>query len=440
MQTLYKVLKVAIAASLLSGFVAAGGCARDEALPVQAAAEAADPDRIPVESALAALARFRADDPATRAEEIPVVTHVEVLMRSDVAPATRAAGADADAPLCYIAQFDGDGYAILGAHGNQAPVIAYVPKGTLSAAELADAKAATDRGEDYETPTYIHARIVDYLQAAADGSLELQREASTVSSEIHTRGLELPGFNPDEPVHLMKTTWHQDAPYNNSCPIIMGQRAKVGCVALALGQILAYNMKTYDIGPTALTPLNGLVTMNNTFYPNWGHITKAIETSEPASIYRYTIQEYLAAIGNAIDMVYGVFESKPYRGSYIVVDLLKSITGYNDVAFKRATLDDLKTQIKINKTPVFARGSSIPSSASQGIDHAWVMDGWKLKKIWVPVGGGMIGDYSKDVDYFYCRYGYKSAQHDGWYYYDSLTASGFEAYSLIDIVYYTLSI
>ena len=128
MQKIHGVLKVAVAASLLSGVVLCGGCARDGILPVEepTVSDAVGPDHVSVESALAALARFQADDPTTRSSDVPAVSHVDVLMRSEVSPATRTSGTAADAPLCYIAQFEGGGYAVLGADAKQGGVIAYV--------------------------------------------------------------------------------------------------------------------------------------------------------------------------------------------------------------------------------------------------------------------------------------------------------------------------
>ena len=68
MQKIYKVLKVAVAASLLSGVVLCGGCARDGILPVEEpmVSDAVGPDHVSVESARAALARFQADGKGDR--------------------------------------------------------------------------------------------------------------------------------------------------------------------------------------------------------------------------------------------------------------------------------------------------------------------------------------------------------------------------------------
>jgi Peptidase C10 family len=39
---------------------------------------------------------------------------------------------------------------------------------------------------------------------------------------------------------LMESAWHQEAPYNNFCPIDMTENCKVGCVATATAQIMNY--------------------------------------------------------------------------------------------------------------------------------------------------------------------------------------------------------
>ena len=448
MQKIYKVLKVAVAASLLSGVVMCGGCARDGILPVEepTVSDAVGPDHVSVESALAALARFQADDPTTRSSDVPAVSHVDVLMRSEVSPATRTSGTAADAPLCYIAQFEGGGYAVLGADAKQGGVIAYVPQGRLTAADMAAAKAATDRGEDYETPTYIHACMVAYLEAAADGKVEREAEAENdMKPETRIDVPVLPEW-PFEPIPdyvlLMKTTWHQDYPYNAYCYTYDGKQAKVGCVALALGQILAYNMKTFGVGPDVLMPHNGLI--GNNFRPNWTHITKAIETATPAATYLYAIQRYLSELGKAVGMNYGVDESLA-NSALDVPNFLKRILGYTNIAYKEMTIEDIRTQLRFNKTPVYACGSARYDDTSLGIEkggpHAWVIDGWQEKTEWHGTGGGVVGDVSVKVDYVYCRYGYEDAKHDGWVKYDVLASPVLkdEIYQGINMVSYYLN-
>lgn len=436
---IYKVLRVAAAASLLSGFIASGGCTRDEVLPIDEATAPAQSGCVSIEHALEALSRFNDGEALTRTAEVPAVAHVDVLMRSDVEPATRTADAGEDAPLCYIAQFEGGGYAILGANDKQAPVVAYVPKGSLTAQELADAKAAADRGEDYETPTYINACVVEYLQDAAEGLVGNEAETITRSGgPIEWPFKPLP--SPDDPVQLMNTTWHQDSPYNKFCFTSDGKQAKVGCIALTLGQIMAYNKKTFNIGPSKIQPLDGTATAADIYYPAWESITKAIETATPNLSYIYEIGRYLSKIGRALKMDYGI---KISNASVLdAAQFLREQAGYKNVSCRRATLQDIKNQIRNFGTPVFASGpAQIDNPALdiyKGGNHAWVIDGWKLKTHRVPIGDGFIGDYPKDFDYLYCRFGYPNATYDGWYQYDTLIALEAHAYRIVEIIYYTL--
>lgn len=437
MVKIYKVLKWTVAASLLSGIFVAGSCSREEAQPIIPTEAEAASGRITVESALEALARFQSDDSQTRTQATPAVAHIDVLMRSEVGPATRSAAPAEEVPLCYIAQFEGGGYAILGADPKQSSVVAYVPKGNLTAAELAAAKDAMERGADCETSTYINACVVDYLEAAADGRIAAQKEPNE-SSEIQTRGLELPSFDPDAPVELMVTTWHQDAPFNTYCFTQDGKQAKVGCVALALGQVLAYNKKMYDVGPTEIRPV-GLYLPGDIFYPYWPYITKAIETATPAPAYQMQIAQYLHALGRAVGMSYGSDISNAELEN--VLKFLKGQTTYKNVELRTANLQDIRTQLRNSKTPVYASGVAqvnVPDqSIYKGGQHSWVIDGWMLKKVWVPIGGGFTGDYATNVDYVYCRFGY-NGNYDGWYDYSSLSANGSTYYRILRIISYSL--
>ncbi len=427
MRKIYKVLKVAVAASLLSGLVVSAGCTREETLPAEAAPQAADPDYVSVESALAALARFEADDPATRAEDASAVAHVDVLMRSDVAPATRTAVAAADAPLCYIAQFEGGGYAILGADVKQGGVIAYVPKGTLTAADLAAAKAATDRGEDYETHTYIHACMVNYLEAASDGKIERE-----TCNDIATRSdmiiFPMPTYDP----RLLRTEWHQWYPYNELCPYVESQQAPVGCVALALGQILAYNKLVSNVGPEVIRP-QGSYTYNPVYYPQWTIITQAIEKATPPASCWYELAQYLKKIGEAVCMQYGVENST--TGSTDVITFLKNQAGYKNVSLRTPKFVDIQKMIQ-SKNPVYARGLARINDdkyfIKKGGAHAWVIDGYDTKEEIFTTPDGYI---KFDYNYVHCRYGY-GGDYDGWYLLEP--RSTVDSYNLEQIIYYTL--
>ena len=124
---------------------------------------------------------------------------------------------------------------------------------------------------------------------------------------------------------------------------------------------------------------------------------------------------------------------------------LKRILGYTNIAYKEMTIEDIRTQLRFNKTPVYACGSARYDDTSLGIEkggpHAWVIDGWQEKTEWHGTGGGVVGDVSVKVDYVYCRYGYEDAKHDGWVKYDVLASPVLkdEIYQGINMVSYYLN-
>lgn len=439
-------MREALVVSCLSGVLFASGCSHDELQPFCEEAivpeVATYPDCLSVEEALEALSRFQNDDEASTRSDQPVVADVEVLMRSDVSAATRSA--EGDRPLAYIARFEGDGYAILNATAHYAPVVAYVPKGSLTVAEMVAAKEATDRGEDAETPTYIHARVVDYLLAAADGRIspddELGENVEQDSESMQCVKLSsLPGLN--DPVQLMNTTWHQDYPYNMYCGTLNGARMKVGCVALTLGQIILYNKQKFNVGPSKIAP-EGLIFPPGTtiYYPQWSTLLPILNSAEPrTTVQQEELAEFLHALGVAVGMNYGIEISEALVQK--AANFLCNSAQYSFAELRKPSLVDIKTQLKGYGTPVWASGQAQASDANLGIQkggrHSWVIDGWMQKKVWVS-GGGAGNEYQTNKDFLYCRYGYMNGAYDGWYQYESILAPSLYVYGVSEILYYTI--
>lgn len=441
----FKIMREALVVSCLSGVLFASGCSHDELQPFCEEAivpeVATYPDCLSVEEALEALSRFQNDDEASTRSDQPAVADVEVLMRSDVSAATRSA--EGDRPLAYIARFEGDGYAILNATAHYAPVVAYVPKGSLTVAEMVAAKEATDRGEDAETPTYIHARVVDYLLAAVDGRIspddELGENVEQDSESMQCVKLSsLPGLN--DPVQLMNTTWHQDYPYNMYCGTLNGARMKVGCVALTLGQIILYNKQKFNVGPSKIAP-EGLIFPPGTtiYYPQWSTLLPILNSAEPrTTVQQEELAEFLHALGTAVGMDYGIVESR--ASSEKAAQFLKEECGYSNVVFQPITIAAVKTQLCIEGVPVYicGRGNS-EYIVETGTEHAWVIDGWQQKKIWIS-GGGAGNEYMVNADFVYSRFGYKNGLYDGWYRYDTFGSNNMlNPYRVEEMIYYAIS-
>lgn len=91
-----------------------------------------------------------------------------------------------------------------------------------------------------------------------------------------------------EPEYLIKTHWHQGAPYNNECPTLNGEHTPAGCVTLSSAQVLNYYRSCdpidvegdYIIYSKVESP--SMTLTEERYYPN------AIDENHPDGTYNYT--------------------------------------------------------------------------------------------------------------------------------------------------------
>ena len=160
---------------------------------------------------------------------------------------------------------------------------------------------------------------------------------------------------------LLKTMWGQQDAYNNLVSLkCVGDEAPVGCVATAVGQIMAYHKKPYIFKGqvmhwTDMTPY-GYSTINNVN-------STAVRD----------IQHLLARLGDEdlLNMRYGCGSSKTYNKE--VIKTFKSL-GYNVGYIEKAYHDKIINNILSNK-PVYVSGCD----SSTNNCHAWVLDGYMRK-------------------------------------------------------------
>ncbi len=166
----------------------------------------------------------------------------------------------------------------------------------------------------------------------------------------------------DETHPLLTTAWSQDYPFNESCPIINGKHAKVGCVAVATGQIMNYHKRNlhrnYD----------------------WNKIN----TNDPTT---NDLANFLYDIGKGVGMDYGEEESSANSSH---ADLYFQTSGYR--THRNAfDFEKVKKEITKSKRPVYLFGKSKRTNRFLGLihtyggGHAWVADGYKkvlcIKKV-----------------------------------------------------------
>jgi len=203
--------------------------------------------------------------------------------------------------------------------------------------------------------------------------------------------------------------WNQYDPYNaklapvcSPLPIGLSLYYPVGCVAVAMGQIMAYHRK-----PASGSYVNYLGTTVNTTY-NWTTMTTSQHIGLLSLTGREMVQNLLAEIGQKVSMIYSClnsgasmtsaragFAAMTYTTAPLEIDF-----DYGAVAFEIASNRPVLAYGRANLSPLFR-------------NHAWVMDGVNSQKVveevyWeCPWIGGMelLYTITSYVNYVYCNLG-----------------------------------
>lgn len=108
---------------------------------------------------------------------------------------------------------------------------------------------------------------------------------------------------------LCATTWDQDAPYNNLCPMKGGKRTVTGCVATAMAQVMKYfNWPATGTGSVSYRWNRQTLTMDfgsTTF--QWDKMLNSYPSSTSGtSDQREAVATLMKACGYSVEMDYGV--------------------------------------------------------------------------------------------------------------------------------------
>ena len=188
---------------------------------------------------------------------------------------------------------EGDGFVIV--TGNDAtitPILGYSDKGRF----------------DYDhAPCNLKALLSQYTGQIQH--LRQHPEMRAVRQKSKTRA---PGLGNVIVEPLVKTTWNQDAPYNNLCPVVVaGMKSPTGCGPTAIAQILAYwkypkvgrGSNYYYWNPTETTRFDYGRDFSNSVY-DWDNMLNGYaggynETQADA------IALLMADVGAAVHCIYG---------------------------------------------------------------------------------------------------------------------------------------
>ena len=167
---------------------------------------------------------------------------------------------------------------------------------------------------------------------------------------------------------LIKTSWDQDAPYNELCPMDDGRKTYAGCVAAAMAQIMKY-WRWPERGRGSHTNINGdslYVDFSKSVY-DWDNMPIAISADTP-QIKQYAVQKLLYDCGMATNMQYSI------NGTYLdfIPRAMMAYFDYSSQAhevtrsdFKDGWDDMIKQELDASR-PVLMGGGG----------HAYICDGY----------------------------------------------------------------
>lgn len=259
-----------------------------------------------------------------------------------------ATRADEEKALAYIVNFDGGGYAILGADTRQAPVVALIGKGTLTSAMLREADQNLNAGAD--ATSLIRASIARYL-----------KHKTTEAAPETTRAGIQPVIVKEFRDSLMLTSWSADEPLLENW-----SRTKI-----ALAQMMVYNAEYERYYPTMIY---GYVLRWSNIAPvaTYRHLADAdpFERFSFQDMLMMPLDEYLQNATSIEDICYMFTKSNAYSdATAITVDSEK-----------------VREMIYLREIPTFAQFTNLKG-------QGWVMDGWmKMQQ------GGI------DYDLVHCKF------------------------------------
>ena len=274
-------------------------------------------------------------DGATRADG----TLREVKSIKPLVGAVTRSGNTLDNDLLYIVEFgEGQGSAVVAADTRLEPVIAVLDTDVLTAEDFAN-------DDMNDISAYMASLIEDYAEGVEKrDALPLIPANPTNIDTLYT-----------VIAPMLKTKWHQQAPYNNLCFDSNGNQAVAGCAPIAAAQLIYY-----------LKPFDDMV-INNTAVS-----TKTFSSLEypclPTNVAKTEVAIFVRAIGGAIGASYGV--SSTGANTANVANLMQSI-GFTYI-YRDYSESLISERLQAN-VPTLIRGTQFGQSSG----HAWVIDGQK---------------------------------------------------------------
>lgn len=271
---------------------------------------------------------------------------------------------DQETPALYVYNTP-NGFVIVSADDCETPIIGYSHEGRFNPDDL-----------PIQLQDYLQD-FVDRIQYGAAHHLEADETTARQWELVKATGR----LNDNPKAHsvspLVTAHWHQGCLYNSLCPVMENlpcERAQVGCVAVAMGQIMHYwnypsigwGSYSYNIGNFSISANFG-----NTTY-QWGLMPNTLtEASSDAQV--EAVATLLYHCGVAVEMKYG--DNGSFTNSGLVRDALINYFKYSHDIHREIKDEDNAVWLSKLKTCLDAQKPILYSGAGNA-GHAFVCDGY----------------------------------------------------------------
>lgn len=297
-----------------------------------------------------ALARLSADGPKRVAANQFIATPVFTVKCKNMNPA-----------VYVFAQKGGEGYSIISADDNAFPLLGYSHKGVFDASDM---------------PAAMTWWLDEYAR-----QIEWANQQGITSAATNKAPADWVAISP-----LCATTWNQDAPYNNDCPVPSGstKHTYTGCVATSMAQAMKYfnypqqghgtiSYQPAKLGQTISMTLDGQVFDWNNMLNNYQ--TGAYNDTEAAAV-----ALLMKACGFSVNMNYGL-DASGAQGSSIGAAMRKYFDYDGDCHSEYRlfySMDEWTKKVYNNLRnigPVIINGRDLDENAG----HSFICDGYDGK-------------------------------------------------------------
>ncbi len=311
---------------------------------------------------------------------------------------------DQGTPVCHVFNIiDNQGFVLVSSDDVSLPVLGYALDGQCLPSQL---------------PPPVSAWMDDYGRQIRQG-IAAEAEGRGPDADVRSMWIQLLNntYKPSRTRSvspLVTSTWSQGEPYNCLCPVISGAHAPVGCVALAMGQLMRY----YQHPQQGYGQHSYVHNLSASGYGDLGRISANFGTANyqyaampdvlDANSYQQQkeqVGQLLYHCGISVNMMYAETHSSSYMN--MVGDALNAYFGYTLGHFRQKnsyTEAQWKTMLKNELDdghPVFYRGQG-----SNG-GHSFLCVGYDSQ------------------DYFYFNWGWGS-NHDGYFALSALNPSTYD--------------